>query len=336
MSTTSSTRIPPTLVFGGVAFAHFEDMTNRFTDEDLVRILDILKENDIPVDTARIYGDSELTLGRLGAEKRGIRLQTKAAGFYAGCGKRETVLESVKTSLEALKTKQVEVLYLHSPDPDPSSDIHETIDALQELYLTGAFQKWGLSNFTASEVESAHSYALSKNYVLPTVFSGSLSAVARLVETELFPTLRRLNISFTAYSPITGGLLLMTPDQFQARLAEPGGRWNPAVVIGKLYNASFNKPEYLQALVEWDKISAESGISKLELAFRWVLFHSVLDGAKGDALIFGPSRMGQFEQTLKLLKEAKPLPEPLVAKIDEIWEIVKEVAPLDNYHGMTN
>ncbi|KAF8466238.1 hypothetical protein BDZ91DRAFT_658169, partial [Kalaharituber pfeilii] len=69
------------------------------------------------------------------------------------------------------------------------------------------------------------------------------------------------------------------------------GRLNPDVALGKIYNTSFNKPEYLQALGEWNKISTESGIPKFELAYRWELFHSVLYGAKGDAISFGVSRM---------------------------------------------
>jgi len=49
------------------------------------------------------------------------------------------VLAGAHTSLESLQTKQVDVYFLHAPDS--TVPIEETVDAIQELYVAGAFKK---------------------------------------------------------------------------------------------------------------------------------------------------------------------------------------------------
>lgn len=72
--------------------------------------------------------------------------------------------------------------------------------------------------------------------------------------------------------------------------------------------------------------ASEHGMSGYELAIRWNLFHSQLDGSLGDSVIIGASRPEQFENTLELSQKG-PLSEELVKKMDEIWEQVEGEAP---------
>lgn len=73
-------------------------------------------------------------------------------------------------------------------------------------------------------------------------------------------------------------------------------------------------------------LAAAHNMSGYELAIRWNLYHSHLDGAMGDSVILGASRPEQFENTLEVLKKG-PLEEELVKRMDEIWEGVEEGAP---------
>jgi aflatoxin B1 aldehyde reductase len=63
-----------------------------------------------------------------------------------------------------------------------------------------------------------------------------------------------------------------------------------------------------------------------------VAYHSALQG-DDDGVIFGASKLPQAEQTAQSLKKGK-LSDEAVKGIDEIWEGIKEVAPIDNYHSM--
>lgn len=49
-------------------------------------------------------------------------------------------------------------------------------------------------------------------------------------------------------------------------------------------------------------------------------------------MIIGATKPEQLEQTLDSIK-AGPLPDAAVKRIDKLWEMVKDEAPVDNYHG---
>jgi aflatoxin B1 aldehyde reductase len=210
--------------------------------------------------------------------------------------------------------------------PDRKHPLEPVLAGINDLHKSGMFKRFGLSNFSAEEVEEAIRISKEKNYILPTVYQGLYSAVARRTETELFPTLRKHGIVFYAYSPIAGGFLTKTPADF----AEEGkGRWDPATLLGKIHNAMYKKPSMLEALEQWGKIADEVGVSKVELAYRWVAHNSILKGELGDAIIFGARNIEQLRETLTGLKNG-PLSKEVEGKIESIWKLVEHESPLNN------
>ncbi|KAL8793852.1 MAG: hypothetical protein Q9195_003578 [Heterodermia aff. obscurata] len=278
------------------------------------------------LDTASLYAGSEALLGSTGASKD-FTIHTKAPGFTPGSLSRRSVEDGMKKSLEELKLNSVETYFLHCPDTQ--TPIEETLEAIQELYVAGKFRKFGLSNFKASDVESIYNLAKEKGYVLPTVYQGNYNAVSRHYEQDLFPLLRKLNMSFWAYSPIAGGFLVRSP---QAIKEGNQGRFDKETRLGKMYHDLYAKPSLISALEQWELVAKKVGITKAALAYRWVRFNSALQGTHEDALILGASSPAQLEQTLKSLAEG-PLPQEVLQDIENIWETVKHEAPIDNYHG---
>ena len=223
------------------------------------------------------------------------------------------------------KELQVDVFYIHAPDR--SYPLEDTLAGINEVYKSGKFKRFGLSNFRGKEVEDVIRICKEKDYVLPSVFQGNYSAVARNLETDVFPILRKHNISFYAYSPIAGGFLAKTKDQIIN--PEAAGRWSTESFVGKMYQTMYNKPALLTALDTWGKISEESGIPRFELAYRWLAYSSLLKNELGDAVIVGASRVEQLQQTLDALKHG-PLSEEIVEKINGIWKSIEQDAPFDN------
>lgn len=205
--------------------------------------------------------------------------------------------------------------------------LEETLEGIDELYKQGRFRRFGLSNFLPNEVEDVIRVAQEKGYVLPTVYQGNYSAVARKVEEELFPVLRKYNMSFYAYSPIAGGFLTKTREQ----VLEGGKRFNPDTPMGRIYATLYRKPAFLDALDKWGEISSEFGISKAELAYRWVAYNSVLREENGDAIIIGASTLDQLNETIKGLRNGA-LPEAAVRQIASVWDLIKNDAGLDNFN----
>jgi aflatoxin B1 aldehyde reductase len=161
-------------------------------------------------------------------------------------------------------------------------------------------------------------------FVKPTVFQGNYSAVARLLEDDLFPVLRKLQIAFYAYSPIAGGFLAKTSQQVRDGL----GRFNPDNRLYGMYSTLYSKPSFFTALDEWDKIAADAGIRKVELAYRWTTYHSALKGDFGDGIIFGAS-LTQIDEAVAAIK-AGPLSSDISSRVEELWPSIKSDALVDN------
>ncbi|KAH8807419.1 NADP-dependent oxidoreductase domain-containing protein [Xylogone sp. PMI_703] len=296
-------------------------------DETNAKVLEILKEEGVKdLDSARAYGPSEEKLGYREAAKEFI-ISTKFSGVWDGkSANREEIQKSIETSLGLIKTSQVDIYYLHAPDR--TTPYEETLSAIDELHKQGKFKRFGLSNFLPEEVENMVRVAKEKGFIAPTVYQGSYSPVSRLPEESLFPILRKHGIAFYAYSPLAGGVLTKSRAEVEEKTA---ARFDGSTLMGKVYTALYHKKSYFEALTAWDAISVESGIPKAELAYRWVAHHSHLKGENGDALIIGASKLEQIRETIQGIRRG-PLPDKVANQIEEIWEMVKHEAGLDNFN----
>lgn len=206
--------------------------------------------------------------------------------------------------------------------------ISETLAGINEAYKSGAFERFGLSNYKVEDVQKVYAHCKENNYVLPTVYQGNFSPVAQLSVTLLFPTLRKYGISFYAYSPLAGGFLTKTKQQ----ILDGAGRFNRNEPIGNMYANLYSRPAYLEALEKWDTIAKEAGCSPADLAYRWVKYNSPLKEENGDAIIIGARNHEQLKQTLEGVN-AGPLSDEVVKKIADVWKTIEHEAPLDNYNG---
>jgi len=134
-------------------------------------------------------------------------------------------------------------------------------------------------------------------------------------------------MSFYAYSPLAGGFLAKTKQQ----ILEGAGRFKKEDPFGKVYLKLYSRPKYLEGLEQWGNIASEAGISRADLAYRWVKYNSPLKPEHGDALIIGSSSLDQLKHTFQGVA-AGPLDKDTVKKIDAFWETIKDEAPIDNYH----
>jgi len=288
--------------------------------------LKLLQENKINlIDTAAIYGGAEETMGKAGAASN-FTIDTKMAGGFGGePSTKDATIAAGKACLKNLNTTSVDVFYIHAPDR--RLPVKETLSGLNELYKQGAFKRLGLSNFLGSEIEEIVQVAKENNFVVPSVYQGNYSAVARRADDEIFPIIRKHNMAFYAYSPIAGGFL----SKSKATLTEADGRFGENNLLNKVYNGMYNRPAFIKALDVWEQIAQDEKVSRAELAYRWVVYHSKLQGDQ-DAIIIGARKPEQFIETLQALK-AGPLSEGAAQKIDQIWESVAAEAGLDNLNS---
>jgi len=210
--------------------------------------------------------------------------------------------------------------------------ITKAASRLKKRTLLANHSQFGLSNFKAADVQKVYDIQSSAGSVLPSVFQGNYNAVSRHIETDLFPLLRKLKMSFYAYSPIAGGFLVKSAAQ--VRTNDSDGRFGPNSRVGAMYSTMYGKESLLEALDEWEHIANDAGISKAALAYRWITYHSALNKTSGDGVIVGASKVAQLEETLKVIEDG-PLDEKTAARIEDIWKKVEHEAPLDNYNSFS-
>lgn len=86
------------------------------------------------------------------------------------------------------------------------------------------------------------------------------------------------------------------------------------------------KESLFDAAKEVHDAAQKEGLTGHAVALRWVLHHSHLDAARGDAVVIGASSLAQLEENLAICN-AGPLPPHLVHMVDEIGERIRDNAP---------
>ncbi|KAJ7167131.1 aldehyde reductase [Mycena filopes] len=322
MSTPNSTL---KLIFGGapIGMSYFPD------EASIEAVYQALEANGVDtIDTARAYGSSEEWIGKTGGGKRFTIDSKTPGGWVPGSSTGETIPQHAKETVERLGVDQVDVFYIHAPDV--SVPLEDQLKGINIAYTEGRFKRFGLSNYAPADVQRVYDICKEKGYPLPTVYQANYSAVARKNEAILIPLLRKLSIAFYVYSPIAGGLLTKTSAQLRERGAE-AGRFATGHRMEGLYGGMYNKPAYHTALDMWAEAAKEAVCSGAELAYRWVAFDSAVDAKYGDAVIFGTMKAEHIESTVGWLR-AGSVGEKAKAKIDAIWKLVEDEAPVDNFH----
>ncbi|KAF3913465.1 hypothetical protein AA313_de0204335 [Arthrobotrys entomopaga] len=314
---------PVKLVYGAALFSPDPETGSV---QHVVDKLDLIKKSGVEeLDTAQIYGESEATLGKANVASKNFSIATKhGSGFVKGTALPENIVKHGEFAKENLGP--IDIYYLHAPDP--SIPLETQLEGIQKVYEKGIFKRFGLSNYLPEDVQRVYDITTEKGWVKPTVFQGNYNPFARRQETTTFPVLRKLGIAFYAYSPLAGGLLAKTREQLEVA----AGRWEPGSNLGAMYRAMYDKEELRNALDDWAKVAEKEGIPLGELGYRWTRYHSALDSKYGDAVIFGAYSPERLIQTVDWLNKG-PLSDEAVKAIDAIWDHIKDVAPLDNYHS---
>ena len=192
--------------------------TNNFgmrVDYDgTLAVIDAALEHGITLfDTADIYGQgmSEDFIGRaLEGRRDRVLLATKFGKPMDerpddSRGSRDYIRWAVEGSLRRLRTDTIDLYQMH--EPDPSTPIETTLDALHELVQEGLVRHIGSSNYSATQIEEADRVARERGVTRFVAAQNHYSLVEREVEDEVLPTCERLGIGMLPFFPLASGLL---------------------------------------------------------------------------------------------------------------------------------
>jgi aryl-alcohol dehydrogenase-like predicted oxidoreductase len=251
--------------------------------DDVARTLDAALEHGWTfLDTAEVYGDSEVVTGQLLRGRREEHaLATKA--FPCEPYTADALRAAAEGSLRRLGTDYLDLYQLHGPEDwlvDQATPVEEVAAGLEQLRTSGLVRHVGVCNFTAARLEEINSrteiFSIQNLYGMLDRTSSS-DQFQFGVEEEILAYTASAGVRFIAYSPLGRGLL--------AEGKDPGRVFDPR--DERHYLPRFQPdvyPAYValaNTLAEWARAR---GHTLPELAVAWVLrldaVDSVLLGAK--------------------------------------------------------
>ena len=254
------------------------------------------------LDTADIYGDSELKVGKaIKGRRNDVVLATKF-GFMQQTvgqaqvinGRAEYVRLACERSLQRLDVDHVDVYYLHRVDP--KVPIEETVGAMARLVQEGKVRYLGLSEVSTSTLRRAHQ-------VHPiSAVQTEYSLFSREPEDELLPTLRELGAALVAYSPLGRGFLAGRFRTLDDLAPDDWRRGNP-----RFQGGNFERNVALANRVR--EMAVAKGCTAAQLALGWLLTREqvvpipgtssverVVENAGAAALQLTPEELRELEQ----------------------------------------
>jgi aryl-alcohol dehydrogenase-like predicted oxidoreductase len=225
-------------------------------------------------DTADMYanGKSEDLLGRyLGARRRNVIVATKFGNEMEGQGRGarpEYVKQALNASLKRLRTDYVDLYQQHLPDPDVP--IGETLGALDELVKAGKVREIGCSNFSAAQIREARRASDARPGSARFVsVQNEYSLLHREPEEEVLAECERQRMAFLPFFPLMSGLL--TGKYRKGQPIPQGTRVAKYERYAKLLTE--DNLDKVEALIDFAESRKRT---LLELAFSWLLAHSVV------------------------------------------------------------
>ena len=214
------------------------------------------------LDTADVYGSSEVKVGKAIQGRRDQVVLATKFGFVAGSsqhgvnGKPDYVKSACDASLQRLGVDHIDLYYLHRVDP--STPIEETMGAMAELVRQGKVRQLGLSEANANTIRRAHAV-----HPLAAVQS-EYSLWTRDLEHSVLPTLEELGIALVAYSPLGRGFLAGRFKSIDDLAPDDWRRSNPRFQ-GENFERNFAIVDRIHELAE------RKGCTAAQLALAWLL-----------------------------------------------------------------
>jgi aflatoxin B1 aldehyde reductase len=122
------------------------------------------------------------------------------------------------------------------------------------------------------------------------------------------------------YNPLAAGLI---SGKYNSAEIPTEGRFSGLEnSMGSMYRARYFKDASFEALRILDPVAQKYSLTLVELALRWIVYHSALNiKSRGqDGVVIGVGSYGQLESNLKDLGKG-PLPEEVVSALNEAWTV---------------
>jgi voltage-dependent potassium channel beta subunit len=266
------------------------------------------------IDTADVYdrGAAEEALGRLLADvpRKDYVLASKVY-FPTGPGpndrglSRKHIDETVHTSLRRLRTTYIDLFQCHRYDEH--TPVEETVRAFDDLIRQGKLLYWGVSLWSADQIDEAIEIADRLGAHRPVSNQPPYSLMKREVEAAVLPACDRHGLGVLAYSPLAQGVLtgkyLGGSRPADSRAAD-GDR--------NTFMSPYMEESRMEQVRRMKTLADAEGITPAQLAIAWILRRPEIS-----SVLVGATKVSQLDENLGALDVA--LSEEALTALDGIF-----------------
>ncbi|KAK0235395.1 aryl-alcohol dehydrogenase [Armillaria nabsnona] len=208
---------------------------------------------------------------------------------------RKHIFDSVKRSLDRLQLDYVDVLYCHEFDSE--TPIHETMQALHDVVTAGYVRYIGISICRAWQFHIMQDYALNHHLTPFIAVENDYNLLYREDENELFPTLKRFDVSSVPWSTLARGAVVHPLRQqlslpANVRTTQNRPRWHNTIISRVEEIASRRNITMTQVAVAWS-LSRE-GVCALVINVSST--DGLLDAIGGLNVVLTPNEIQYLEE----------------------------------------
>jgi aryl-alcohol dehydrogenase-like predicted oxidoreductase len=278
------------------------------------------------IDTADMYsnGESEEIVGKaLKGRRDDVVLATKAR-FPVDFDPRSTtppvpnrsgasrpwLIRAVEGSLRRLGTDHIDLFQIHQPDPD--TDIEETLSVLTDLMRAGKVRAVGTSSLPASDIVTSHWVAERRGLVRFRTEQPPYSILNRGIEREVLPVVQEYGMGTLVWSPLAGGMLTGRYRKGQENATHRSQ-------FGFRYLTDDRRLDAVEQLLP---LAEDAGMPLTHLAMAFAISHPGVTSA-----IIGPRTMEHLDSLLAGVDVR--LTDEILDRIDEIVPPGTDVGTLD-------
>ena len=275
-------------------------------------------------DTADIYnkGQAELFLGEALKSIRRSDLVIASKCYFPMSDNpndqglsRKHIFESVEQSLKRLKTDYIDIYQCHRFDYNTS--IEETVRAMSDLITQGKILYWGVSQWSAAQIEEAVGIADRLGCYRPQSNQPIYNLINRSLEVDILKTCDKNGLGLVVFSPLAQGILT--------------GKYSGGSIpkSSRAANDNINNfmmkrmtPEWLDRVDKLQGLANDHNLTIAQLALAWTLRLNAITSS-----IIGASRPEQIIENAGAA--GVELSQATLAQMDEIMQTV----PIDQYTG---
>jgi len=274
-------------------------------------------------DTADQYssGTSEEFLGNALEGKRDEVVVTTKVYNPMGTGpndrglSRKHIFDAIEDSLRRLNMDYVDLYQLHQPDY--STPIEESLSAMDKLIGDGKARYIGVSNYAAWQICEALNIQNRRNFDSLVSMQAMYNLLARGIEQELVPFIRKSGLGLMVYNPLSGGLL--TGKHTKGEKPKKGTRFD----LEEMYRDRYWHPLLFEAADQLSQVAEKAGLTMIELSLRWLLAQPEVT-----TVILGASSVDQLDENIKACEGG--LSDETLEACDEVWEDLR--GPIPEYN----